>query len=111
MRWDLFCNVVDNLGDIGVSWRLARQLSAEHGASVRLWVDDLEVFRRLAPALDARADVQLLGGIEVRRWLTPFPEAEPADVVVETFGCELPVSYVGAWPRARSRPCGSISST
>jgi len=103
MRWDLFCNVVDNLGDIGVSWRLARQLSAEHGASVRLWVDDLVVFRRLAPTLDAGADVQVLGGIEVRRWLTPFPAVEPAAVVVETFGCELPASYVEAMA-ARARP-------
>jgi ATP-binding cassette subfamily F protein 3 len=25
-RWDLFCKVVDNFGDAGVSWRLARQL-------------------------------------------------------------------------------------
>ncbi len=103
MRWDLFCNVVDNFGDIGVSWRLARQLAAEHGASVRLWVDDLVVFRRLAPTLDAGADVQLLGGIEVRRWFTPFPAVEPADVVVETFGCELPASYVEAMA-ARARP-------
>jgi len=103
MRWDIFCNVVDNFGDIGVSWRLARQLAAEHGASVRLWVDDLVVFRRLAPTLDAGADVQLLGGIEVRRWFTPFPAVEPADVVVETFGCELPASYVEAMA-ARARP-------
>ncbi len=27
MRWDLFCAVVDNLGDIGVCWRMARQLA------------------------------------------------------------------------------------
>ena len=35
-RWDIFCNVIDNFGDIGVCWRLARQLANEHGASVRL---------------------------------------------------------------------------
>jgi hypothetical protein len=29
--WDIFCSVVDNYGDIGVTWRLARQLVAEHG--------------------------------------------------------------------------------
>lgn len=103
MRWDIFCNVVDNFGDIGVSWRLARQLAAEHAASVRLWVDDLVVFKRLAPALDAEADVQSLGVVEVRRWLTPFPAVEPAAVVVETFGCELPASYVEAMA-ARARP-------
>jgi len=103
MRWDLFCNVVDNLGDIGVSWRLARQLAAEHRAVVGLWVDDLATFRRLAPALDPGVEVQSFGGIEVRRWVTPFPAVEPADVVVETFGCELPVPYVEAMA-ARVRP-------
>ncbi len=96
MRWDLFCNVVDNLGDIGLSWRLARQLAAEHRAEVRLWVDDLATFRRLAPVLDPGATVQSLGDIEVRRWITPFPAVEPAEVVVETFGCELPGPYVEA---------------
>jgi hypothetical protein len=27
--WDIFCCVVDNFGDIGVTWRLARQLEQE----------------------------------------------------------------------------------
>jgi uncharacterized repeat protein (TIGR03837 family) len=103
MRWDLFCNVVDNLGDIGVAWRLARQLSAEHRAVVRMWVDDLATFRRLAPALDAAADEQSLDGIDVRHWVTPFAAVQPADVVVETFGCELPASYVEAMA-TRARP-------
>ena len=43
-RWDIFCTVVDNFGDIGVTWRLARQLVAEHAVTVRLWVDDLRAF-------------------------------------------------------------------
>ena len=30
MTWDMFCTVIDNYGDIGVTWRLARQLVAEH---------------------------------------------------------------------------------
>jgi len=47
--------------------------------------------------------VQSLDGIEVRRWFTPFPAVEPADVVVETFGCELPASYVEAMA-SRARP-------
>ena len=34
-RCDIFCRVVDNLGDVGVSWRLARQVAREHGKRVR----------------------------------------------------------------------------
>ncbi|MFW8566793.1 elongation factor P maturation arginine rhamnosyltransferase EarP [Orrella sp. 11846] len=32
-RIDISCQVIDNLGDIGVSWRLARQLQHEHHSS------------------------------------------------------------------------------
>ncbi len=103
MRWDLFCNVVDNLGDIGVCWRLSRQLASEHRAAVRLWVNDLAAFKQLASALDPQAEIQSLGDVEVRHWVTPFPAVEPADVVVEAFGCELPASYVEA-VAARARP-------
>jgi len=104
MRWDLFCSVVDNLGDIGVCWRLARQLAAEHAADVRMWVDDLATLRQLAPTLDSGATVQRLRDVEVRAWKTPFPLTEPADVVVETFGCELPASYVEAMARRPRAP-------
>ena len=27
LRWDIFCRVVDNFGDAGVCWRLARKLA------------------------------------------------------------------------------------
>lgn len=96
MRWDIFCNVVDNLGDIGVCWRLSRQLAAEHGARVRLWVSDLETFRLLAPSIKPGVEIQRLGEIEVRHWTVGFPQVEPAEVVVETFACTLPASYIAA---------------
>ncbi len=48
-RWDIFCKVVDNYGDIGTCWRLARQLIGEHDADVRLWVDRLPSLARLCP--------------------------------------------------------------
>src|SRR5690606_30879051 len=46
-RWDIFCRVIDNYGDIGVCWRLARQLRREYNLSVRLWLDDIKALRRL----------------------------------------------------------------
>jgi uncharacterized repeat protein (TIGR03837 family) len=65
---DIFCTVVDNYGDIGVCWRLARQLANEHGLQVRLWVDDLRSFGKLCPELDVELEVQVCRGVEVRRW-------------------------------------------
>ena len=103
MRWDIFCCVVDNYGDIGVTWRLARQLVAEQGATVRLWVDDLAALARICPQADAGASCQRLSGVEVRRWVPAWQAVEPADVVIEAFACELPDDYV-AGMSARARP-------
>ncbi len=95
-RWDLFCAVVDNYGDIGVCWRLARQLAQEHGLTVRLWVDHLPTFHRICPTLDADLDTQIQSGVEIRRWVQPFPDVPPAEVVIEAFACKLPDDYVAA---------------
>ncbi len=94
--WDLFCNVVDNFGDIGVAWRLARGLARDHGQAVRLWVDDLGAFRRIWPAIDPEASEQSCEGVTVCAWRAPFGAAEPARVVVEAFGCALPGAYLAA---------------
>lgn len=94
--WDIFCSVVDNYGDIGVTWRLARQLVAEHGQAVRLWVDDLRAFARLCPDADPRADRQWQRGVEVRAWHPDWRPVEPAEVVIEAFACQLPEAYVQA---------------
>ena len=51
-HWDIFCAVVDNYGDIGVAWRLARRLAHDFGLEVRLWVDDLASFAHILPELD-----------------------------------------------------------
>jgi uncharacterized repeat protein (TIGR03837 family) len=109
---DLFCTVVDNFGDIGVCWRLARQLADEHDWQVRLFVDDLQTFVRLAPSLDLAADSQTLGSIVVELWHAPrFAADTPArsgigrgartpldvaDVVIEAFACDLPPAYLAA---------------
>ncbi len=93
-RWDIFCAVVDNFGDIGVCWRLARELAAEHAVSVRLWVDDLATFAQLCPLVRTDAESQQVGAIEVRKWMSDFSAVEAADVVVEAFACQLPERYV-----------------
>ena len=97
--WDIFCSVVDNYGDIGVTWRLARQLSAGQGQRVRLWVDDLAAFARICPSVDPQAEAQELSGVDVRHWSRTWPATEAADVVIEAFACELPPAYLEAMAR------------
>ena len=95
-RWDVFCNVVDNYGDIGVAWRLARQLTAERGLAVRLFVDDLGALARIAPEIDTTASGQRAGNVDVQRWNGAGGElaADPAHVIIEAFGCGLPATYL-----------------
>jgi len=113
-RWDIFCSVVDNYGDVGVAWRLARQLASEHGLAVRLLLDDLRALARItsgiAPGIELVQDGNLLQGVELRRW-AGTPDAAVADdvadtvadVVIEAFGCGLPRRYADAMVR-RARP-------
>ncbi|QSN60509.1 MULTISPECIES: elongation factor P maturation arginine rhamnosyltransferase EarP [unclassified Caballeronia] len=104
---DIFCAVVDNFGDIGVCWRLARQLRAEHGWRVRLFVDDLAVFHALCPAVDASLARQEAEGVVIEHWREPAHAGdtiEIADVVVEAFACELPHAYIAAMARRERKP-------
>ena len=99
--WDIFCRVVDNFGDAGVCWRLARQLAAERGDGVRLWIDDPGALSRIDPGIDPLAAQQRCSGIDVHRWTdrSPSPADVPNDVVIEAFACETPPSFVEAMAR------------
>ena len=102
--WDIFCSVVDNFGDIGVTWRLARQLAAEHGHQVRLWVDEPAAFAALCPQADAGLARQQVAGVEVCHWTADWQPQAPADVVIEAFGCTLPQAQVVAMRAAERQP-------
>lgn len=92
--WDIFCRVIDNFGDIGVCWRLARQLAAEHQQQVRLWVDDIASLQRIWPETTMQ-EHQLLEGVEMRIWHAAFDAStQPADVVIEAFACDIPDTYL-----------------
>ena len=93
---DIFCVVVDNYGDAGVCWRLARQLADEYGWRVRLWIDNPAPLLWLAPD-------HASGPVDVRPWPSPWLATDTTDVVIEAFACELPPIYVEAMT-ARSRP-------
>ncbi|WP_088282047.1 elongation factor P maturation arginine rhamnosyltransferase EarP [Ideonella sp. A 288] len=87
MLWDLFCRVVDNHGDLGVAWRLSADLAAR-GHRVRLWVDDASALAWMAPRGAA--------GVSVHPWPAEGAFVPPGEVVIELFGCELPVAVVDA---------------
>jgi uncharacterized repeat protein (TIGR03837 family) len=95
MQWDVFCQVVDNHGDLGVCWRLAADLAAR-GAAVRLWVDDAAALAWMAP--------RGAPGVSVRDWAAADSEPIVGDVVVEAFGCRLPDPFVARMARRATPP-------
>jgi len=86
LQWDIFCHVIDNHGDLGVSWRLAVNL-AQRGHSVRLWVDDASALTWMAP--------QGYPKVEVLKWSDAETTSIVGDVVMEAFGCRLPEHLEG----------------
>ena len=88
----IFCNVIDNFGDIGVSWRLARVLQRELGWQVHLWTDDFPSLQALCPDLASIPNIHQ--GIGIHAWQADYAEdtdtAPTPDIVIETFACELP---------------------
>ena len=95
MQVAIFCSVIDNFGDIGICWRLARQLSAEHQWQVQLYVDDLSAFKRICPEVEPALAQQQILSIEVIAWTptTHWPAQTP-DVVIEALACQVPTAYL-----------------
>ena len=90
IKIDIFCRVIDNFGDAGVMWRLARSLTGE-GFAVRLIIDDTDTLCALA-GLPAQTPADLIGkdeAIEVVLWDKEWDSGEcplePAEVVIEGF--------------------------
>lgn len=103
LSWDIVCRIVDNFGDIGICWRLARQIAHERGEQVRLWIDDMTAAASLLSAINPLACRQTLDGVDIM----PLSDLAPADfytVVIEAFGCGLPVNWLQAMSAAAPQP-------
>ena len=85
MNFDIYCSVIDNYGDAGVSLRLSRELK-RLGAKVRLFCDDLNVLRTIAVVDDEDATLRFLPFCAEESIL----QQQRPDVVVAAFACHLP---------------------
>jgi uncharacterized repeat protein (TIGR03837 family) len=99
LRWDIFCRVIDNHGDLGVCWRLCADL-AQRGHTVRLWVDDASALAWMAPQGCAGVSVHAWPSDETLHALAQDARCQVSDVVVEAFGCELPHACQALMARA-----------
>ena len=94
MRWDIFCQIVDNYGDAGICWRLARSLSSLHDQEVRIFCNDLPTLNLLASG----SNEALSHKIDLQPWEASYNNArhpvQTPDVVIEAFACDLPERYL-----------------
>lgn len=89
---DIFCEVIDNYGDAGVCWRLARTLFAEKQWQVRLFVSNLTTLATIVPEVSQNLIEQKVQGITICQW-SLSEQTVPARLVLETFACRLPNAY------------------
>ena len=88
--FEIWCRVIDNYGDAGVCWRLARQLAAEHGLAVRLRIDQPQALASIAPGAQAGGTTS---GVRIDHGPHDNDPGETAiapTVHLSAFGCELP---------------------
>jgi uncharacterized repeat protein (TIGR03837 family) len=93
--WDIYGRVIDNWGDVGVCWRLARDLAAR-GQRVRLTLDDPGALAWMAPGAEPGGH-----GVTVCPWPGP---GDDGDVVIEAFGTELPAPTLARLQAADAAP-------
>ena len=96
MRFDVFCDIVDNYGDAGVCWRLTRRLAqtspTDSHDSIRLFCNDLNLLNLFNGGTLKSICNEL--HIEILPWSEANNIQTVPEVVIETFGCQLPQSYL-----------------
>ena len=92
----ILCSVVDNYGDIGVSYRLIRHLlEFSPSLKIRLVIDNLKSFSLLNPHVDKNLPFQRVDGFEIYDWKNyqlcykAFTD-RPPHIILECFQCGQP---------------------
>ena len=95
---DIFCEIIDNFGDIGVVYRVAKEFKKIYNEEIkiRVFLNRLDEFL----ALNKRAKnigYQNIDGIEyiTNEYLTKnICTFSPANVIIEAFGCNILQEYL-----------------
>ncbi|MGL4672419.1 elongation factor P maturation arginine rhamnosyltransferase EarP, partial [Cetobacterium sp.] len=95
---DIFCEIIDNFGDIGVVYRLAKEFKSIYNeeVNIRVFLNRLDEFL----SLNKRAKnigYQKIDGIEyiTNEYLAKnICTFSPANVIIEAFGCNVLEGYL-----------------
>lgn len=94
---DIFCEIIDNYGDIGVVYRTAKELQKIFPKSkIRAFLNKLDEFKKInSQVLDLPS--QNIDGIEYITFdylRDNANELLTAQVIIEAFGCQIPEEYM-----------------
>ena len=82
---DIFCEVIDNYGDVGVAYRLAREFKRIYPHKrLRFFINKTEEINLIKKSND----------IEIITYKDIFKVENSADLIIETFACEIPKEYM-----------------
>ena len=82
---DIFCEVIDNYGDVGVAYRLARELKRIYpNKELRFIINQTEELN----LIKKNDDIIIIDYKDVDKI------EQPADLVIETFACNIPEIYM-----------------
>ena len=82
---DIFCEVIDNYGDVGVAYRLAREFKRIYPHKrLRFFINKTEEINLIKKSND----------IEIIAYKDISKIKNSADLILETFACEIPKEYI-----------------
>ena len=82
---DIFCQVIDNYGDVGVAYRLAREFKRLYpNKKLRFVINQIEELNLIRKSEN----------IEVILYKDISKIENSADLIIESFGCEIPKEYM-----------------
>ena len=82
---DIFCQVIDNYGDVGVAYRLAREFKRVYpNKKLRFVINQIEELNLIRKSED----------IEIILYKDISKIENSADLIIESFGCEIPKEYM-----------------
>ncbi len=83
---DIFCEVIDNYGDVGVAYRFARAFKREYkNKKIRFIVNKLEEINMIKK----NDDIPIISYEEIKN----SKNITPADLIFENFSCNIPDNY------------------
>lgn len=94
---DIFCEIIDNYGDIGIVYRIAKELDKVFpNSKIRVFLNRIEEFKKINFQVKD-IPYQIIDGIEYITFdyvQKKAKELSTSQVIIEAFGCKIPEEYM-----------------